>query len=430
MDGDIVVNVEYLLNRFKNGMIPTQDDYKKLIEYSYNNIDENFIDARNYGFIPDNVFDNKELFESILFNDDYSVLRLSSGIYNTSKLHGSVKNKTIKGIYGKTTISTSFDEILSLYDSENIIFEDIKFISVGDNDGYGLISSNDSLIKNITFNRCTFSTPTSETNGIKFINEHDNSTENIQFNSCDFVDIGRMGVEIQNHNDELAEHRYSNFFFRNCTFNNIGMHSDDGMAISMSGLGTNVTVDSCNFKDVSVTAIEFIGVYGALINNCNFENGPLALEYCLIGITNFRVNSRIIITSNRSNGAFGIINIYNSKDIIFSNNILTGIESLYLKDVSKSTFIGNIISTDSGYCLFLDNSFDNTITSNFIDNVASPFNNSVIHLYGENSYDNYIYGNTLRRSSGGVIIVEADGAVDNKILTNVHDYDLVNSSPG
>ena len=175
--------------------------------------------------------DNKLVFQQ-LFQSTTDTIKIPEGVYTTSKIDATIKNKTIKGVQGKTVIRSSEDIVLQLWNSNDVVFEDITFESLDTSESlYGVITVLNSNVKNIKFIRCTFKSKSS--NGLKFVNELPNvKSELITFDQCKFVDIGRMGVEFQNHTDDGVL-RYSNITFIECEFTNIGTNGDgSGMGIT------------------------------------------------------------------------------------------------------------------------------------------------------------------------------------------------------
>lgn len=358
--------------------------------------------------------DNKLVFQQ-LFQSTTDTIKIPEGVYTTSKIDGTIKNKTIKGVQGKTVIRSSEDIVLQLWNSNDVVFEDITFESLDMSESlYGVITVLNSNVKNIKFIRCTFKSKSS--NGLKFVNELPNvKSELITFDQCKFVDIGRMGVEFQNHTDDGVL-RYSNITFIECEFTNIGTNGDgSGMGISMSGLGDLVSVLNSKFTDCFVAGIELVGATYANLHGNNFV-GKSEIYYSPISITNVRPNNNITITNNKSYGTLGSILIYNANELIFSNNTFNGINEVYVKNTYSSKFINNIVNSEGNYALMLDNSGYNEIIGNTL--VTKDLNWSALRLFGNNSNNNIINGNKLYIGNSGVFFSEIEGAANNDIGDN------------
>ena len=382
-----------------------------------NTLNEIGVNAKSHGLKPnDTTFDNKEVLQSLLSSPTITTINIPSGVYNTTRLSASIKNKVIKGVPGKTILITDGPELLFMQDSENVVFEDIMFSALSDSEENGAVTANGSSLKNITFKRCKFSTVGS--NGVKIVNEGEKTSDFITFDSCDFEDIGRMAVEFQNHNDDVIAVRYSNITFLNCTFKNIGTRGHDGMGVSMSGIGEIVNIEGCYFHDCYDIGVELIGANYVNIDKNTFIGD--VKNYKPIGITNFRRNKHIIITNNKSLGNLGQIEVYNGEDILISNNTFYGITNLYIRNVDNSKVNNNIIQSRNTYCIFLDNSSNNDIVNNSLNNKGVN-NYSVIRFYGANSKGNKAYDNRLYKGNGGNYIGNTDGATANFIGENIQD---------
>ena len=387
------------------------------------------VNAKSRGLIPDNTsVDNKEAFQQLFTAVDVDTIKIPEGVYTTSKIDVALRNKRIVGVQGKTVIKSTDDIAIQFVGSTyDVVFEDITFETIDDSwdSLYGVLTALDVSMKRIKFIRCSFKSV--KGNGVKFVNERNYTSEDISFVDCVFQDLGRMGVEFQNHPPEgfLDIARFFNINFTDCVFNNIGTTGDDGMGISLSGLGQTANITRCTFTDCNDIGIESIGATYVNIDHCTFLR--TSKSFNPINITNDRPNDFITITNNKSIGNLGRINLYKSRHLIFANNTFVGIQDVYFRDAYHCKVIDNvIISNDSSsYALMFDKSGNNEIRGNTLDTSPSTNNWSVLRFYGENSTENFAINNKFFKGSGGETTDEMSGATKNLLVDNYFESNLI-----
>jgi hypothetical protein len=144
---------------------------------------------------------------------------------------------------------------LELFEScENVYFADLTF------DGRMLCWGANSL-RNVIFHRCRFTTaPTQAMNAVQIVT--DNMAEGVRFVyfiDCEFVDAGRMNLELQNHtNDGVI--RYANIYLIRPRIIGAGkVDAVNGFGLSFSGKGERVVIDRPYFDGNSATQLENAG---------------------------------------------------------------------------------------------------------------------------------------------------------------------------
>jgi parallel beta-helix repeat protein len=249
------------------------------------------------------------------------------------KIHGTGQTSLIT-----TSVlpNSSVNGMIQLGNCSNIVFEDIGFSSTSvygsqlvDN-FYGLVWSQNRNLLQIIFQRCYFTAPTANTNGIKIINENSQIADNIECIDCIFQDLGRMGVEFQNHNDAAPLARYRGFKSDRCVYKNIGLIAN-GMGVSLSGIGENCIISNNTFDNCRI-GLELVGPNDTTVISNKFLNFPLAnaniYDYPSnsgrpFSFTGARVMSGTRVIGNTTENPIpGSTYFWGQRDMILSNNIL------------------------------------------------------------------------------------------------------------
>jgi parallel beta-helix repeat protein len=240
--------------------------------------------------------------------------------------------------------------MIQLGNCTNLVFEDIGFAStatygsISVDNYYGLIWASNRSLSQIIFQRCYFTAPTANTNGIKIINENTQIADNIECVDCIFQDIGRMGVEFQNHNDGTILARYRSFKSDRCLYRNIGLIAN-GMGISLSGVGENCIISNNTFDNCRI-GLELVGPNDTTVISNKFLNFPLAnstfYDYFSnsgrpFSFTGFRVMSGTRVIGNTTETPIpGSTYFWGQRDMILSNNILNHARQTW---VSTRTYV-------------------------------------------------------------------------------------------
>lgn len=346
-----------------------------------------------------------------------------AGTYNC----GSAINFTCSNVMffgaGSSSVITSLTQVspVVLGDCSNLVFANLYFqtsVTSGTESVYGVIKSENAALTNIVFDRCFFSAANAATNGVKIINEAAKVSDGIYFRNCRFENIGRMGVEFQNHAADTVS-RFFNVNIQDCTFKNIGL-SVNGMGVSLSGYGRGCNVSNNTFDNCRNIAIEGVGVSNSTFSNNKFK-GFGTYKYAPFSFTGSLPMVGNVFTGNEeaedagSSGVKWIIR--NSTNIVISENV-TKSGDIELTDVNKSAIVSNRIVSRNGYAIYLEGtSSKNRISYNYADNTlaSSPF--SVIRMYGASVTKNDITENVIEYV-GGTLYDEASGATNNRFDSN------------
>lgn len=285
-----------------------------------------------------------------------------------------IKDLEIVGLGNNSKFITNTNvEVIFLKNCENIIFDNIHLISTLDDGGEnrrGCIYTEENLY-NVYIKNCYFSNKRG--NGIK-IDINKGFCSNIIIENCVFKDLGRMGVEFENHTDPIyTNYRYTNVKINNNTFDNLGLKKY-GMGVSLSGYGNNVDITNNTFNNCRFCAIENVGC-----SDSSFINNKIMLDDGIAGtifsISGLRPMKNLIIEGNKfckignekiPKSLFQ--NLHHSKLI---NNILGSCE---FRESSYNEILNNTFKTKEPYILhlelnvnynkFINNKFDHSLASN------------------------------------------------------------------
>lgn len=408
------------------------------------------INVRQLGIIPDGVTDYTSALAAAISSN--TVLFLPKGVYV-------VNNLTINGvsglcIYGEegTVLTTSGNKILAVTGNiENLEIYKIKFQSTRvqstqDTEGLIFVSIYNSniVMDGICIHHCEFTNRETNCNAVKIISEGSNSLiKNVVIERNRFIGIGRMGVETQNHlNDAIA--RITNLDISNNFFNDIGTIQNSSVAVaavSISGYSLDCKVNFNHIEEMRMDTtthvyygIENAGCIGMEVIGNLFRSSV----YGFIGILasgpgetdiaagNPRKHSMII-----SNNIFGLdgppgnlnrirgmeLNNLNNS-IISENTIVTRGYAARIYNCSFNKIANNICISKADNVLFLtQNSKENEIYQNVLNNSGFGSNNIQIQFNGNGTSGNIVYLNRYVQFTGlGGGAGDSDGASNNDKL--------------
>ena len=149
---------------------------------------------------------------------------------------------------------------------------------------YGLICTfEQSFIDGYEIDHCRFTAPDASLNLIHFlpyspVNESGNGRgamhRNINIHDCIATDGGRAFCEVNSHvhADGKADIYFENFRFCNNSVTNMGTQNPDfGPALSLSGIGNQITVDSNTISDTKYCGLEFVNVQNVSSTGNRFD---------------------------------------------------------------------------------------------------------------------------------------------------------------
>ena len=187
------------------------------------------INVKWFGAKDDPDFDNSAVLQTALNLKEKKVRIIKiSGRY---KIDSTIFLNSIDGliIQGKEESEIYTNEVIKLFSAKRMEFVqdlavyNLKFSNYSKSslNSFDLFYFEEVCLKNILFKFCQFTSPQINSNAIKFINQNNCSTENISFLNCQFFELGRMGIEIQNHNSSDTQIRYRNIKVIESSFTNI-----------------------------------------------------------------------------------------------------------------------------------------------------------------------------------------------------------------
>ncbi len=402
---------------------------------------------KDFGAVGDGVTDDYDAFVTALStvgSSGLGTLNFPAGIY----LINSTLDWTVSDIkwlgHGNVTIKCPLVKLIEFTSTcENVIYENLTFHSsvvLGAPQPWGMFTSFATVgtpfgLNNINFFNCEFTAPTGG-NAIKLVSQDNtNVHQNITFLACDFHDLGRMGVEVQNHIADTTN-RYKNVVVRQCDFTNLGLIEDPGtgQGVSYTGPGINCVVDACIFSNCQTIAIEYTdGGYGTITNNRfkDFQTrgsgsiapySPISLTggataYCLPGMT---------ITGNHELENPGATsrnwNFYNLIDSVISGNLTQG-GGFNLDGSSRCIITENNVKTFTVEAVnFTGASTRNKIHNNILDTTQNSGAFAVIRFDGAGVTNNAAYLNDLFFDFG-VKYDEINGATGNLTFLNFPNDD-------
>ena len=276
--------------------------------------------------------------------------------------------------------------------------------------------------EDIVFENCDFTCPKVESNALKFVSEGSVRSKNITIDKCNFHDIGRMAFETQNHSfDEIS--RITNVKVTDCNFERLGVKSQFGMAISLSGVGKDAEISGNTIIDAKVRGIENVGWSNLDIINNTFSSPTTA--YAPITCSKDNKNNyagpqhivNVVIDGNRgtvSGTEDHLVEISDSDGLKFINNDFHA-NALHLVHTINSDFNNNTYYSDGGMGVYIELNSNN---NNFSDNtfVTTADNATTVVIYPGSS-GNVFQNNILKaKGNGSGLYNDVDGG--NKNLDN------------
>jgi len=339
------------------------------------------------------------------------------GIYNLGSAFVPTSGLVING-EGDETILTfdtshpiiSFGSSGAVKDVELKNFKIQSDLSAGSSTA-GLINGDGPSIDGLNIEGVTINVPAVGRNAIFLKSRPGAEVQNVTIKNINIISVGRMGIEIIQHDDQENQHG-GNIEIAGGRIANCGGVSF-GMAISISGGLKDISIHDIRLQD-SDYGIELVGAADAVnIYGVSFDG---AFSY-LIGNTGSLDCKNVVIQDNISTpGTTGTLDLRRCPNAIVTGN------SLNCTTVSLNApnirFLNNYIRASASTVITIDNSSYNVVEYNILDNTPAPANSSVVTLFGANATKNFVRNNILRRSSGGTNITQQSGASANILGPN------------
>jgi len=321
-----------------------------------------------------------------------------------------ISNLTVIGANG-AIISGNLLALLKFRgDAKNITFKNIGFNATASStsEGGAIVYFDQTNAENILFENCDFTCPNLNANGLKFVSENATRSKNITINNCNFHHIGRMAIETQNHNNDGIM-RITDVTITNCEFNRLGLQSQYGMAISLSGSGQNAVLDNNNIVDAKDRGIENVGWSNIKITNNTFSspNTDFDLITCQTDYANGAPYLYNVVINANSGTVSGLVGISNCDGTKFFNNNFHA-DALNLVSTINSEFYDNTYYSNGGIGLYIENNSNN---NSFHDNtfVTTADNSSTVTIYAPSSGNVLTNNILLNQGSGGGLYNDYDG---------------------
>jgi hypothetical protein len=231
--------------------------------------------------------------------------------------------------------------------SSNITFQGCKFVSTGTTTGnpYGLIMGLMAApLVNIRVIDCDFTAPTDETNGIKLdLSNVASSLVGLEISGSRFVNLGRMAIEIVNHTfDDVS--RFDHVRIIGNRMDGLGLASIYGMAVSLSGMGKNISVSNNTISGARNIGLEIVGPWQTtLANNIlrNLQASAIAISVGKPASATSKLQG-IALTSNIIEGNGGIsFQPTGMQNATITGNIVTGTGKASIEASDYVTLSGN-----------------------------------------------------------------------------------------
>lgn len=356
-------------------------------------------------------------------------IQLDAAVYQLGSLSllWNLSYVTVRGVRGKTIIRTSAIGLLYFQSCSHCIFEDIIFeVSATTDvpDYRGVMNLLHGEFRNLTFHRCVWRAPRAPINGIKVIVEAaipgrqaEGRAETLHFYDCDIADVGRMGLEVQNHSSADMIERYHDIIWEGGSVRNTGLKAADGQGVSFSGKGGNCRANTL-FDNNLLACIEGVGVRSSYftgraqnqLRSCN----PLSFTNIIPMWDNIVEDFRTI---GRANGE---VQFWCTRGLKLRHNIIDLTGGIHIRDMTGLESIGDVYSTRSKIGLFIEgNSYNNRWRDFRLDSSETPLGAfSTIRFYGPQVHNNIVETAQLAKARDGVEVDNLLGARNNRVIDN------------
>ncbi|EOR95978.1 hypothetical protein ADIARSV_0868 [Arcticibacter svalbardensis MN12-7] len=392
--------------------------------------------VKGLGITNDGKSDQQSKIQALIGSN--KTLFFPKGTYLISKSLD-IKNITNLKIYGEagTIFVSPTNKIITLlgnaYNIEisSITFKSTRVSTVNDAEGLIFIAAfgaND-LMDGININKCTFTNPESQGNGIKLVSEGTNSmVKYISVANNRFESIGRMAIEFQNHaNQNVA--RFKDFYIHDNYFFDIGtiQSGPAPSCVSVSGYSTNGQINNNEFYNMRMKSSPFIyygienaGTIGLETNNNYFHSD----NYGFTGIlgsagtkSNWTISNNVFELTGSTSDKNKIRGIEINDAINFTitnNKITTDGMAMMLVNCRSGKISGNTGKVKVGNAFYARaGSIKNTITKNTFNTSLGP-DNGVVLFDGSATNGNSASANTLIGTGNKVgKYVNVNGAYNN-----------------
>jgi hypothetical protein len=348
-----------------------------------------------------------------------------------TKLNRPWNGVRLTGMPGARIYSDTLTELFQLGTSNDNRLTDIFFEStVADaTDGTGLFISYAS-VKNTTWKRCKFRAAAAGVNGIKLVADNiaiENGIENVFARECEFTEVGRMGMEVQDHTPAYTYSKVRNVGATDCIFRDCGKVLW-GIDLSFSGPIVGAASQGNTFFNSVTIAAEFAGPHISPVATDNqFANlGDAAMALSFTNGQDTALVPNALIERNRSLGRSGAgTRFWNLIDGRLSNNTFLVKAQVHFRDSTRCESDGDVYDSTGSYALWAEHnvaakecSYNVWRNVNLVTTSAGAF--SCARFQGTKATRNRIELSRLSRVAG-TRIDQTSGATINQIFNCQRD---------
>jgi len=415
------------------------------------------LSLKDFGAVGDGVTDDTAALSAFFAASPGNLCILPAGTYKiTSLISKALTNCQFVGVQGQTIITGSFGyAIFNMLASSNVSFSGITFQTTYTNatqdGGTAVFYSKDVSLSNIYFDKCTFTSPNANGNGlIIYLNTatgNSNICTDLIIENCTFINCGRQGTTFMNRSTQAN----SETFFKGLRFNNnlgknLGLNGNFGMLISLDGVGEDFTVNNNRLENFYDIGIECVGWKDGEIVGNTFDlmsrlTKPIALSPG--GVTNtLPVNVSVLrnkcLSAAKSNSYF----VQSSNCLIQDNYFWTdgADQAVFVRSSTNNIFQKNYYKntrpTAARYgCLYEDSyatgCYGNKSIDEIFDTASGTGGTSALRYFGSSTVTkNVAYRPTFLRTTG-VYCDNSTGAINNLVvnasesLSNIFNLDYL-----
>ncbi|MBD2752297.1 right-handed parallel beta-helix repeat-containing protein [Spirosoma validum] len=277
---------------------------------------------------------------------------------------------------------------------------------------YGLICAfEQSFIDGYEIDHCTFTSPNAPINLISFvpyspINESGNGRgamqRNINIHDCVGKDGGRAFCELNSHvhADNKTTAYFENFRFSHNTVTNMGTKDRAfGPALSLSGIGNNIQVDSNDITDTQYCGLEFVSNRNVSSTNNHFTGVQNDFSAYSISQAGANKTSGVTLSNNRGTVKGRAYILHDVDSFSVTDDSFITDKKVELIRASNGSLRGLTLTvTNDVNAMLVDESQAVAVTNSSIRLTQSTNAASVVTIPG-NSQRIVIQNNTLARST-------------------------------
>jgi len=397
------------------------------------------INLKDFGAVGDGVADDTSALTAFFAASTGKICFLPAGTYRTTSLiTTALTNCKFVGVPGQTTIVGAFGyAVLRLLDLDSVVFEDIAFqtnyVNAVEDQSFSVVYIRQANAKNVTFNRCRFSSPDANTTGLTFyINTLSTDTytcSGLRIIDCDFKDVGRIGCTLMNRSTQTGNYgMFTDTVFSYNRGTDMGLSGSYGFLISLDGYGEGFEISHNTVDGYLDIGIENTGWVDGDISFNTFTNaGPLTSPFT----SSDRPMTNVVWEGNRTiTPATRHVSLVNISRCTIRDNYVeingsdaTVAQALLLRGATNNNFNMNTwknvstVAASGRYAASIEGVTalpitDNIFTDDVFDNSSSPGNFSAVRLVATATdvQNNLFIRPNIIKGTGGNIIDEVSVA--------------------